>query len=66
MEIVSFVLCLLGIVFGSRGMSHFNTDNRGVATGGLVCGIIGLILSSLFGLVCLAGLISLSNRPYYW
>jgi hypothetical protein len=65
MLIVSFVLSLVGVIFGSRGMNHINTENRGVATAGLVCGIIGLIISSLLGLFCLFGLIAMHNRPYY-
>jgi DNA-directed RNA polymerase subunit RPC12/RpoP len=47
---VSFVLSLLGTIFSSRGMNPVNESNRGMATGGLVCGIIGLVISAIVGL----------------
>jgi len=55
---VSFVLSLLGTVYSSRGLNPVNESNRGAATSGLVCGIIGLVISAIVGLfVMCVGLI---------
>jgi hypothetical protein len=47
---IAFVLSLLGTVFSSRGLNPVNESNRGLATAGLVCGIIGLVISAIVGL----------------
>jgi hypothetical protein len=54
----AFVLTLLGVVYGSKGMSEYNHDNRGVGVAGLIFGIIGVVLSILGGgwLTCLGTL----------
>lgn len=46
----SFVLGILGVVFGSRGLDGSNDHNRGMAVTGLVCGIVGLVLSVIFAI----------------
>ncbi len=48
---IAFVMSLLGTIFSSRGMNPVNEINRGTATGGLVCGIIGLVISAIGGLI---------------
>jgi hypothetical protein len=58
----SFLLCLLGVIFSGRGLKPINESNRGVAIAGLVSGIIGLIISSVVGLVLMCvGLVLLAN-----
>lgn len=55
------IVGILGIILGALGRK--NTENSGMATGGLVCSIIGTILSLLFYLACVAcvgGMASLS------
>ena len=44
----SFIMGLLGTVFSSRGMDAGNTYNRGKAVTGLVCGIIALVIGTIF------------------
>lgn len=46
------IVGILGIILGALGRK--NAENRGVATGGLVCSIIGTILSLLLFLACAA------------
>lgn len=48
-SMVSFALTLMGIVFSSRGLDRSNDHNRGLAVAGLVLGILGIVLSILFG-----------------
>lgn len=58
---VGTVVGILGIILGAVGRKQ-NPDN-GLATGGLVCAIIGTILSLLFYFACAAcigGLASLA------
>jgi hypothetical protein len=55
--LASFMLCLVGTIMGGRGMNEVNEYNRGVGVAGLVCGIIGLIISSLCGLITLLGMV---------
>jgi predicted Ser/Thr protein kinase len=65
--IVSFILCLLGTVFGSRGMNPANGENRGLAVTGLACGIVGMVLGTLAGLFFFcAGMLSTVTRPRFW
>jgi hypothetical protein len=59
---IAFVLSLLGTIYSSRGMNPINETNRGVATSGLVCGIIGLVISAIVGLFVLCiGLVVFSH-----
>ncbi|NLD16656.1 MAG: DUF4190 domain-containing protein [Tissierellia bacterium] len=58
------ILGLIGVVLGAKGRKDI--ENRGMATAGLVCSIIGLILNLLFFIACaacLGGLGALSNMP---
>ena len=48
--LASFILGILGVVFSSRGMDSSNDHNRGLALAGLICGIIGLVLSVIFAI----------------
>jgi len=66
-DLGSFVLSLLGTIFSSRGLNPANESNRGLAVGGLVCGIIGLVISSIIGLVFMCiGLALLSGPTRLW
>jgi DNA-directed RNA polymerase subunit RPC12/RpoP len=56
--LASFILSLLGVVFGARGMSPVNDYNRGMGIAGLVCGIVGLVLNCFCGLALLGGFVS--------
>ena len=40
----SFVLGLVGTIFSGRGLDQVNTQNRGLAIGGLICGILGMVV----------------------
>ena len=54
------ILAIIGIVLGAIGRK--NPEHKGIATGGLVCSIIGLILSLILYIACIgctAGLASL-------
>ncbi len=56
---VPFVLGILGIVFSATAKKH--KSNNGMATAGLICGIIGLIFSSIliiFWILMIIGLIA--------
>lgn len=46
------IIGILGIILGALGRQK--PEGRGLATGGLVCSIIGTILSLLFYLACAA------------
>ncbi len=59
----SFVLGLLGTIFSSRGLYPENVHNRGAAVAGLVCGIIGLVISSLVGFILLVAVMFWLDRP---
>lgn len=61
---VSFILTLMGTIFSSRGLDPSNDHNRGLAVAGLTCGIIGLVLSSIFGLFFLFCGILLWSAPW--
>jgi DNA-directed RNA polymerase subunit RPC12/RpoP len=63
---VAFVLSLLGTIFSSRGLNPVNESNRGTATCGLVCGIIGLVISAIVGLfVMCVGLVIWSTMTRF-
>lgn len=54
------ILAIIGIVLGALGRK--NPEHKGIATGGLVCSIIGLVLSLILYIACVgcaAGLASL-------
>ena len=48
----TFVLAILGIVFGVKGRKLAQPDQKGLATAGFVLGIIGTALGAL-GSVCI-------------
>jgi hypothetical protein len=62
----SFVLSILGIVLGGRSMNPANVDHRGSAIAGLTCGIIGLVISVLFGLFWFCALMTWWSAPSRW
>lgn len=43
---------LIGVILGVQGRK--DPDNRGLATGGLVCSIVGLVLCLIFYVGCAA------------
>jgi hypothetical protein len=51
LQLISFVLSVLGVIFGVGGKSEENQSNRDQAIGGFVCGIIGIVFNSCCGLV---------------
>jgi hypothetical protein len=65
-DLGSFVLSLLGTVFSNRGLSPANESNRNLAVGGLVCGIVGLVISSVVGLVFMCIGLSILSGPTRW
>jgi DNA-directed RNA polymerase subunit RPC12/RpoP len=65
-DLGSFVLSLLGTIFSSRGLNPANESNRNLAVGGLVCGIIGLVISSVVGLVFTCVGLSILSGPTRW
>lgn len=53
------IMAIIGIILGAVGRK--NPDSKGIATGGLVCSIIGLILCLLLYLACAACVGSLAT-----
>lgn len=53
------ILGIIGIVLGALGKK--DPEKKGIATGGLVCSIIGLVLSLLLYLACAAAIGGLAN-----
>ena len=53
------ILAVVGIVFGAMGRK--NPDKKGIATAGLVCSIIGLVLCLLLYIACAACLGGLAS-----
>lgn len=52
----TFVLSILGIVFGAKGMKMAQANGgqgKGLAVAGLVCGIVGAVVG-LIGILCVA------------
>lgn len=49
---LAVILAIIGIVLAS--VARKNPENRGLATGGLVCSIIGLILGIIVWAACAA------------
>ena len=47
----TFILALLGIVFGVKGRKGAEEDGKGLATAGLVLGIIGTVVGAI-GVIC--------------
>ena len=47
----TFVLAILGIVFGVKGRKLAQPDQKGLATAGFVLGIIGTVIGAL-GIIC--------------
>lgn len=46
------IMALVGVILGAIGKK--NVEKKGLATAGLVCSIIGLILCLLFYIACIA------------
>jgi DNA-directed RNA polymerase subunit RPC12/RpoP len=65
-DLASFVLSLLGTIFSSRGLNPDNDSNRNLAVGGLVCGIVGLVISSVVGLVFMCIGLAILSGPTRW
>ena len=55
---IGCIFGLLGIIFGANGRK--DPEKRGISTGGLVCSIIGFILSAIFYIGCAAAIGGLS------
>jgi len=53
------ILGLVGVILGAAGRK--NVEKKGIATAGLVCSIIGLILCLLFYIACAACLGSIAS-----
>ena len=47
--LIGLILSVLGIVFGAVGMKNakLNGESKGLAVGGLVCGIVGTVFSGI-------------------
>lgn len=50
--IVSIVLSIVGIVLAIGARKELPPENAGMATAGMVCSIIGLVLSSIVFVAC--------------
>ena len=64
--VIGFVLGVLAIIFGVVGRGRAKrgeADNRGIATAGLVLGIVGIVLSVVIGLIAGKALVELFNSP---
>lgn len=62
---VGMISGLVGIILGALGRK--NPEKRGIATGGMVCSIIGFIFSILFFIMCAAcvgGMSALGSMNY--
>lgn len=59
----TFVLAILGIVFGVKGRKLAQPEQKGLATAGFVLGIIGTVIGALGVLcvVCAAGLVGIAG-----
>ncbi len=57
--LVGFILSILGIVLGAVGMKQAarNGQSKGLAVGGLVCGIVGTVFSGI-ALICTLAVIN--------
>lgn len=51
--LVPIIFAILGIVFGVQSRKLSAGEPNGMATGGLVCSIIGLVLSSIVFVTCI-------------
>lgn len=56
-NIIGAILGIIGIILGALGRK--NVEKKGIATGGLVCSIIGTILCIIFYIACAAFIASL-------
>jgi hypothetical protein len=60
---ISVILALLGVIFGGIGIQRANrgeANNKGMAIAGLVCGIVGLVISIIL-LIAIGSIIANSN-----
>lgn len=46
------IIGIIGIVLGVQGKK--NIESKGIATGGMVCSIVGTVLNSIFFVACAA------------
>lgn len=56
------ILAIIGIVLGAIGRK--NPEKRGIATGGMICSIVGLVLCLIYYVACVAcvgGLAAMGN-----
>ena len=49
---IGILLGIAAIILGVSERKHNNPASKGSATGGLVCGIVGLVFSVVFGVIC--------------
>lgn len=56
------ILGLIGIILGAFGRQ--NTETKGLATGGLVCSIIGFILCIAMYALCASAISSIGRLAY--
>mgnify|MGYP003248904791 FL=1 len=63
----TFVLAILGIVFGVKGRKLAQPDQKGLATAGFVLGIIGTVIGALgiICVVCAVGIFSAAGTGRY-
>lgn len=54
------ILGIIGIILGALARKNGPDDKRGIATGGMVCSIVGTILCLLFYIACVACIGSLA------
>lgn len=57
---IGAILAIVGIVLGAIGRKQPN--QRGIATGGLVCSIVGLCLGVIIYIACVAVAEGVANR----
>jgi hypothetical protein len=51
-NVFALVLAILGIVFGALAMKNAAADKKGIATAGLVLGIIGTVCAGIGVIAC--------------
>lgn len=52
MQLIGVITGVVGIILGA--LARKREERRGIATAGLVCSIIGLVLSAIFYIACVA------------
>lgn len=59
---IGAILAIIGIILGA--MERKDPDKKGIATGGLVCSIIGLVLCMILYIACAACVSGLAASLY--